>query len=221
MFGIQFLNSIFDLTLTIKKVHSKLMDNLARKTFTESEYLELERKADFKSEYYNGEIFAMAGATVLHNKIVANLISLFNQFLKDKPCDVYPSDLRLWIENEGFYTYPDVTIVCGKVELLDNKFDTLKNPTVLIEVLSDSTEKYDRGQKFSFYREIPSLKEYILVSSKTKKLEKFKRLEDGNYLYMESNENHPFPIDGINMELNLEDVYNKIDWSLVESSSIR
>ena len=197
------------------------MDNLARKTFTESEYLELERKADFKSEYYNGEIFAMAGATLIHNKIVSNLIFLFNQFLKDKPCDVYPSDLRLQVEKSGLYTYPDITIVCGKTELLDNKFDTLKNPTILIEVLSDSTEKYDRGQKFSFYREIPSLKEYILVSSKTMKIEKFKRLEDGNYLYIESNEHQPFPIDSIDMNLNLEDVYNKIDWTLVENKSIR
>ncbi len=197
------------------------MDNLARKTFTESEYLELERKADFKSEYYNGEIFAMAGASLIHNEIVANLISIFNQFLKDKPCKVYPSDLRLRIEKSGLYTYPDITIVCGKTELLDNKFDTLKNPTVLIEVLSDSTEKYDRGQKFSFYREIPSLKEYILVSSKTVKIEKFKRLEDGNYLYIESNEHQPFPIDSIKMNLNLEDVYNKIDWTLVENKSIR
>jgi Uma2 family endonuclease len=197
------------------------MDNLARKTFTESEYLELERKADFKSEYYNGEIFAMAGASLIHNEIVANLISIFNQFLKDKPCKVYPSDLRLRIEKSGLYTYPDITIVCGKTELLDNKFDTLKNPTILIEVLSDSTEKYDRGQKFSFYREIPSLKEYILVSSKTMKIEKFKRLEDGNYLYIESNEHQPFPIDSIKMNLNLEDVYNKIDWTLVENKSIR
>ncbi|MBK6607688.1 MAG: Uma2 family endonuclease [Leptospiraceae bacterium] len=197
------------------------MDTIDRKTFTESEYLELERKADFKSEYYNGEIFAMAGATLIHNKIVSNLIFLLNQFLKDKPCDVYPSDLRLQVEKSGLYTYPDITIVCGKTELLDNKFDTLKNPTVLIEVLSDSTEKYDRGQKFSFYREIPSLKEYILVSSKTMKIEKFKRLEDGNYLYIESNEHQPFPIDSIDMNLNLEDVYNKIDWTLVENKSIR
>ena len=197
------------------------MDTIERNTFTESEYLELERNADFKSEYYNGEIFAMAGATLIHNKIVSNLIFLFNQFLKDKPCDVYPSDLRLQVEKSGLYTYPDITIVCGKTELLDNKFDTLKNPTVLIEVLSDSTEKYDRGQKFSFYREIPSLKEYILVSSKTMKIEKFKRLEDGNYLYIESNEHQPFPIDSIDMNLNLEDVYNKIDWTLVENKSIR
>ncbi|HRG48514.1 MAG TPA: Uma2 family endonuclease [Leptospiraceae bacterium] len=138
------------------------MDTIERKIFTESEYLELERNADFKSEYYNGEIFAMAGASLIHNEIVANLISIFNQFLKDKPCDVYPSDLRLRVEKSGLYTYPDITIVCGKAELLDNQFDTLKNPTVLIEVLSDSTEKYDRGQKFSFYRKIPSLKEYSL-----------------------------------------------------------
>ena len=197
------------------------MDTIERNTFTESEYLELERNADFKSEYYNGETFAMAGASLIHNKIVSNLIFLFNQFLKDKPCDVYPSDLRLQVEKSGLYTYPDITIVCGKAELLDNKFDTLKNPTVLIEVLSDSTEKYDRGQKFSFYREIPSLKEYILVSSKTMKIEKFKRLEDGNYLYIESNEHQPFPIDSIDMNLNLEDVYNKIDWTLVENKSIR
>ena len=87
------------------------MDTIERKTFTESEYLELERNADFKSEYYNGETFAMAGASLIHNKIVSNLIFLFNQFLKDKPCDVYPSDLRLQVEKSGLYTYPDITIV--------------------------------------------------------------------------------------------------------------
>lgn len=197
------------------------MENLAHKFYTESEYLELEKSAEFKSEYYKGEIFAMAGASALHNRIVRNMTGLFWEKFRNHPCNVYASDLRVRIDKTSLYTYPDLVIVCGKEEYLDNSLDTLTNPRIIFEVLSDSTEKYDRGQKFSFYREIPSLQEYILVSSREKKIEKFKRMESGNWLFSESKDGELFLIDSIQLSLNLEDVYEKIDWSLLEDKGLR
>ncbi len=197
------------------------MENLARKFYTESEYLELEKSSEYKSEYYKGEIFAMAGASALHNRLVRNLTGLFWEKFRNHPCNVYASDLRVRINTSSLYTYPDLVIVCGKEEYLDNSLDTLTNPTIIFEVLSDSTEKYDRGQKFSFYREISSLREYVLVSSRERKLEKFKRVDSGNWLFSESKEGEPFQIESIESFLNLEDVYEKVDWSLVENKGIR
>ena len=146
--------------------------------------------------------------------------SIFCWF-RNHPCNVYASDLRVRIDKTSLYTYPDLVIVCGKEEYLDNSLDTLTNPRIIFEVLSDSTEKYDRGQKFSFYREIPSLQEYILVSSREKKIEKFKRMESGNWLFSESKDGELFLIDSIQLSLNLEDVYEKIDWSLLEDKGLR
>jgi Uma2 family endonuclease len=140
---------------------------------TEAEYLAIERQATFKSEYYRGEIFAMSGARRNHNAIISNLIGSLNGYLKGKPCMIFPSDLRLHIPETGLYTYPDAMIVCGKEEFVDEVFDTITNPTVIIEVLSESTEKYDRGDKFRFYRSIPSLKEYLLVNSEKVGIEKY------------------------------------------------
>lgn len=197
------------------------MENLAHKFYTESEYLELEKSSEYKSEYYKGEIFAMAGASALHNRLVRNLTGLFWEKFRNRPCNVYASDLRVRVDATSLYTYPDLVIVCGKEEYLDNSLDTLTNPTIIFEVLSDSTEKYDRGQKFSFYREISSLQEYILVSSREKKLEKFKRVDSGNWLFSESKEGELFQIESIEAILNLEDVYEKVDWSLVENKGIR
>lgn len=195
------------------------MENLAHKFYTESEYLELEKSSEYKSEYYKGEIFAMAGASALHNRLVRNLTGLFWEKFRNRPCNVYASDLRVRIDATSLY--PDLVIVCGKEEYLDNSLDTLTNPTIIFEVLSDSTEKYDRGQKFSFYREIPTLQEYILVSAREKKLEKFKRMNSGNWLFSESKEGELFQIESIETFLNLEDVYEKVDWSLVENKGIR
>ncbi len=197
------------------------MENLAHKFYTESEYLELEKSSEYKSEYYKGEIFAMAGDSALHNRLVRNLTGLFWEKFRNRPCNVYASDLRVRVDATSLYTYPDLVIVCGKEEYLDNSLDTLTNPTIIFEVLSDSTEKYDRGQKFSFYREISSLQEYILVSSREKKLEKFKRVDSGNWLFSESKEGELFQIESIEAILNLEDVYEKVDWSLVENKGIR
>jgi Uma2 family endonuclease len=183
------------------------------KTFiSEETYLEEERKALNKSEYYKGEIFAMAGATKAHNKIVASIISAVGQYLKGKNCSFFPSDLRVYNRANGLYTYPDVTIVCGKEEYLDEELDTLLNPTVLIEVLSASTENYDRGTKFKLYRSIPSLKNYILVSSTEYAAEIFTRKEDNEWILNTTKEkNGHIHISAIDYDLSLADMYAQVD----------
>lgn len=131
------------------------------------DYLRFERAAPTRHEYVDGRVVAMAGASMPHNMIVGNLIGLLFGKLKGSGCRVFPSDMRLHIPETGGFTYPDVMIVCGKPELLDEEFDTLLNPTVIIEVLSESIADYDRGSKFARYRTISSLREYLTVDSRT------------------------------------------------------
>ncbi|MCB1193809.1 MAG: Uma2 family endonuclease [Leptospiraceae bacterium] len=187
------------------------MVNLAHKLYTEQDYLAMERKAEFKSEYYAGEVFAMAGAKEMHNLIVTNLIREISLFLKKKPCRVYPSDMRVKVSETGLYTYPDITIVCGKSEFLDKQTDTLLNPHIIIEVLSDSTESYDRGKKFQLYRSLPSLEEYILISTSNRKVEKFRR-ENGYWKLTESQEGKLFLIETIEYNLDLDEIYDKVEF---------
>lgn len=134
------------------------------KHYTPAEYLALERKAPFKSEYRNGFITAMAGTTRQHNTIALNFASEVRARFKGRPCQVYMSDVRLRVSPTGLYTYPDVMALCGEAQFDDDELDTLLNPTMIAEVLSKSTEAYDRGAKFEDYRTLPSLQEYVLVS---------------------------------------------------------
>lgn len=191
------------------------MENHARKLYSEEEYLALERKAEFKSEYFAGEIFMMAGAKERHNLITWNLLSELHSVFKNKPCKAYLSDMRVRVADNGLYTYPDISIVCDKAEFLDENTDTLLNPIILIEVLSESTESYDRGKKFEFYRTIPSLKEYILVSTTHQKIEKYKRNQN-SWILTESETGKPFTIESIDCILHLEDVYAKVEWNEIK-----
>ena len=188
------------------------MENLAPRYLSEEEYLELERKSPHKSEYYKGEIFAMAGAKRSHNLIVTNLCRELSSSLKEKPCEVYPSDMRVKNKVDQFYTYPDVTIVCGKPEFLNATEDVLLNPQIIIEVLSESTEKYDRGAKFSLYRNIPSVMEYILVSSNERKVESFRR-NGSDWIFRESSEGEVFQFQSLDVVLKIEDIYEKVELS--------
>jgi len=142
---------------------------------TPEEYLNRERQAEHRSEYYRGEMFAMAGASANHNLIVLNTGSHLREQLKSKPCRVYPSDLKLRVEATGLFTYPDLSIVCGEPRLESDHGDVLLNPVVLVEVLSDSTEAYDRGKKFEHYRTIPSLQHYILITQDRHSIDCFTR----------------------------------------------
>jgi Uma2 family endonuclease len=131
------------------------------------EYLVFERAAERKHEYYEGEVRTMAGASMAHNYIVANVITEVGHLLKGKGCAILPSDMRTCTPEETAYMYPDAVIICGAPETADNRFDTLKNPVAIFEVLSPSTSNHDRTKKFQFYQQIPSFREYILIDSMT------------------------------------------------------
>src|SRR6266404_879373 len=161
-----------------------LAQNIAR--LSEVEYLRLERKAETRSEYFGGEVFAMAGGTRSHSLIATNLLRELSSRLKTTDCVAYNSDLRLKVEATGLLTYPDISVVCGDQRFLDEQEDTLLNPSVVIEVLSDSTEAYDRGKKFEHYRQIPSCCEYLLVSQKEPRIEQFTRQPDGQWTLKEA-----------------------------------
>lgn len=150
---------------------------------TPEDYLVIERAAETRSEYYAGEMFALAGASRRHNRIVANLIIELGIRLEASPCEVYPSDMRVKVSETGLYTYPDVLVVCGEPELEDD--DTLLNPRLIVEVLSPSTEAYDRGRKFEHYRRIPALAEYLLVGQDAQRIEQYTRQDQDRWLLTE------------------------------------
>jgi Uma2 family endonuclease len=149
---------------------------------TPEEYLALERQVETKSEYWGGEVYALAGASTNHTIIGANTLAELVMQLKGRPCTAHTNDLRIKVTRAGLYTYSDVVVVCGKAEFEDRSEDTLLNPTVLIEVLSPSTEAYDRGTKFEFYRTLESLYDYLLISQSKPIIEHFTRQPDDRWL---------------------------------------
>jgi Uma2 family endonuclease len=148
------------------------------------EYLEYERAAVVKHEYYRGEVFAMSGASNRHNKIFSNLFGDIHYKLKGKNCQPYGSDMRVHIPENTLFTYPDISIFCGDIITLDKEEDSAIGPTVIIELLSPSTKNYDRGQKFKLYRDIPTLKEYVLIDTEAIGVEVF-RINNGGYWELE------------------------------------
>jgi Uma2 family endonuclease len=185
------------------------------KTFlTPQQYLDAERKADHKSEYFNGEVFAMAGAQRAHNQLVASLIRELGQQFRGRPCDVYPSDLRVHVKSTGLYTYPDVTAVCGDQYFADGDNDTLLNPGLIVEVLSPSTEAYDRGRKFEQYRSIESLREYLLVASDRVHVDLYSAQSDGGWLLTSANRvEDSLTLESVGAKILLRDLYEKVDLS--------
>ena len=180
--------------------------------YTPEEYLALEREATTKSEYVDGEIFAMAGASCVHMTIAFNVAGELHRQLKGRPCTAYISDMRVKVSPTGMYTYPDVVAVCGKTQLEDARFDTLLNPTVIVEVLSPSTEGYDRGAKFAHYRRLESLQEYLLVAQDAVHLEHYVRQADGRWLLSEANRlQDEIHLPAIDCRLSLAEVYDKTE----------
>jgi Uma2 family endonuclease len=175
------------------------------------EYLRLERQSEHRSEYVNGEIFAMTGASRKHNLITVNIGSQFNQQLRGKPGEAYVSDMRVKVTTTGLYTYPDVVVVCGEPKFEDDYIDTLLNPTLLIEVLSPSTERYDRIAKSSYYRTLDSLAEHLLVAQDVVRLEQYVKQPDGTWLQVECTSlDGVLELPSIGCSLALRDVYDKV-----------
>lgn len=185
---------------------------------TPEEYLALERQAETKSENWRGETYLMAGASTRHTIIGANTLAELVVQLKGRPCTAHTNDLRVKAARAGLYTYSDVTVVCGKAEFEDRNEDTLLNPTVLIEVLSPSTEAYDRGAKFEFYRTLESLSDYLLISQSKPLIEHFARQPDDRWLLSTyEGLDAVAPIPSIGCELRLAEVYDKVTWPAEET----
>jgi len=186
------------------------MGELAEKIEISSEvYLEMERKAETKSEYINGCVLAMAGASRRHNQIVFNLARIIGNQLKNRPCAAYVGDMRVKVRETGMYAYPDLAAVCDEPEFEDAQVDTLLNPSLIVEVLSASTEVYDRGEKFAHYRRLSSLSEYVLVSQDKVRVEHFLRQGEKWVLSEFQREDDRAAISSIGCELLLRDVYSK------------
>jgi Uma2 family endonuclease len=179
--------------------------------YTPEQYLAMERKADFKSEYDGGYIAAMAGASTRHNLIALNFASEIRFHLKGRPCTAFVSDMRLCVSRTGLYTYPDVMALCGERQYLDSEVDTLLNPAMIVEVLSETTESYDRGKKFGHYRQLASLQEYVLVAQDEVKVERYTRQGDDWILSVFSKLDDTLRLTSIDCEIPLREIYDKVD----------
>jgi Uma2 family endonuclease len=177
------------------------------------QYLEIERAAEYKSEYYQGVMFAMAGAREAHNLIAVNFLAGIHAQLRSRECRAYGSDMRVRVSATGLYTYPDVVVVCGEPQFLDGQRDTLLNPTLIAEVLSPSTEAFDRGRKFEHYRSLESLAEYLLVSSQRVSAELFSRQADGRWLLTAASSlTDTLQLPATGCRVPLADIYEKVEF---------
>ncbi len=187
------------------------MSALQHEVMSEAEYLAMERASDIKHEYLNGYAYSMAGASDAHNIICANSIIVIGSQLRGGPCTIRPSDMRVKIAATGLHTYPDISVVCGESQFADGEFDTLLNPILVIEVLSPSTEKFDRGTKFQHYRQLESLHEYLLIAQDAPRIERYLKQADNTWNLADVTGLHAtFDLPSIGCTLALADVYEKV-----------
>jgi Uma2 family endonuclease len=180
---------------------------------TAADYLAAERTGKTKHEYVAGQVYAMAGASERHNLVAGNTFASLHAQLRRRSCNVYPSDMRVKTRAMGLYTYPDLSVVCGTPQFEDERRDTLLNPTVIVEVLSPTTENYDRGRKFQHYRTMPSLVEYVLIAQDALHVEHYARQADGRWLLAEADgPDGVIQLAAIGCELALADVYEKVEF---------
>lgn len=196
------------MTATIIKEKDTLVTT--KKIYTPSEYLALENQAQYKHEYRNGEIISMAGGTINHNEIVTNLCTLLKIALKGQKYRVFIGDVRLWIPQHNQYTYPDVMVIGGE-PIYHQGNTTITNPLLIIEVLSQSTQDYDRGTKLTYYRSIPELQEYILIDQYSSKIEQFSKNEQGYWFLREYDQLEDIlSLASLNLSLNIIDIYEQV-----------
>ena len=187
------------------------MSAAPQQTWTAEDYLAHERASEQRHEYLDGDILLMAGASARHNLIVTNILASLHTQLRQRPCVVYPGDMRVKVSLTGLYTYPDISVVCGQSQFEDDQQDTLLNPVLIVEVLSPSTEGYDRGKKFQHYRTLPTLQEYVLVAQDTRRIERYVRQENDRWLLDDvGGEDGSVDLRSIDCRLVLAEVYEKV-----------
>ncbi len=192
---------------------------LPENRMTPEAYLKFERASEVKHEYFGGEVFAMTGASRNHNRIVVNVTASLHGQLRRGPCELFPSDMRVKIRSSILYTYPDISVVCGEPQFEDTGLDTLLNPTLIIEVLSPSTELYDRVRKFQHYRTIESLQEYVLIAQDHPRIERYLRQSNDEWLLSDTTDlNSVLDLMAIQCRLALAEVYEKVTFEDQPSS---
>lgn len=185
-----------------------------KKKYTPAEYLALEETAEYKSEYENGEIVAMAGGSLNHARIIRNIDRAFGGKLK-KSCESITSEVKVRVENYQKFYYPDVLVFCGEPKFYQKRNDTIINPTLIVEVLSNSTEAKDRGEKFAAYQTLEVLQEYILVSQDKAKIEQFARQNDGSWKYQATiGLKSKAYFESVETEISLEDIYDLVEFEI-------
>jgi Uma2 family endonuclease len=183
-----------------------------KRPFTAAEYIALEADSLTKHEFYRGEIFAMAGASFRHNQVSASILGILHASLRGSGCRPFGSDLRIRVHRRDLYTYADALVVCGQAELTNEKPESVTNPRVIVEVLSKSTENYDRGQKWEFYQELDSLREYLLVSQEEAKITRYYREPGGPWMYeLVSGLDQTLRLSSIECELALAEIYENVE----------
>jgi Uma2 family endonuclease len=188
------------------------MSSQVQTRLTPEQYLALERQAQYRSEYINGSLFAMAGASRRHNLIAGNIFGELRAQLRGRPCEAYINDMRVKVGVTGLYTYPDVVALCGQPNFEDTQLDTLLNPSVIVEVLSDSIEAYDRGEKFAHYRRLESLRDYLLIAQNQVRVEHYIRQGDHWLLSEASVLDGAIHLSSINCEVVLRDIYERVEF---------
>jgi Uma2 family endonuclease len=190
---------------------------LLQKIYTPAEYLELEEKAEFRSEYRDGEIVPMAGGTTNHNQISGNVYANLKFSLKGQDYRVYISDVRLWIPPNRQYTYPDVMLIQGEPTYLENTTSTVTNPRLIVEVLSKSTGNYDRSEKFDYYRSIPTLQEYILIDQSRYHVIQYVKTSPTQWLLTDYNQAEGIvKLGSVDLDLSLNDIYDQVNFNEIE-----
>jgi Uma2 family endonuclease len=188
------------------------MSTLPKTSLSEEEYLSIERAAERKSEYLDGEMFAMSGAAPRHVAIVTNLVRELSTALRGRSCWVFSTDLRLRVSPTRLYTYPDAMVACGELRFADDRKDTLLNPSVVVEVLSESTQDWDRGGKFAHYRTLDSVTDYLLVAQDRHHVEMFSRRDDGRWLFWETDRDEDrIDLPSVGASLRVGDLYEGVD----------
>lgn len=183
-----------------------------RSIFSLAEYFAQEENAEQRSEFYQGEIFAMSGGSVNHNRIAGNVFAALRAAMRGKRCEAFVADMRLLVKRRQLYTYPDVMVVCGQVEFAPGRKDTVTNPVVIVEVLSPSTEAYDRGRKFEFYRTIDSLQEYVLVDQQRMYVERHRPLDLGRWeMTAFEAADDVLPLSSIGVDISLTSIYERVE----------
>ena len=187
----------------------------AKQRYTLEEYLEQEVSSQERNEYIDGEIIQMTGGTPNHNKIALNLSGSLNFVLRRHPYQVFMTDQRLWIPEKRIYTYPDIMVVHGELQFQAGRKDTITNPIVIIEVLFEFTQAYDRNEKFKAYRTIPTFQEYVLIDQYKIHVEKYCKTEPQKWISVEyDGAEATVSLDSVDFEISLIDLYNKVDFEL-------